>query len=712
MIITTSVLAQLLQVQPQLRPQIYFKSSLTALSHAMEDQVLAGSDQPLVIASFQRERFYRQEAHRYRRIAKRTPQVYVLAAPEAEFKNSSDYYETVAFDSLDTLSQEWHLVVIGKQYANCLICRERPEPVADSTNSEIDPSRRFEGIWTFDRNVSNQAAELLLARIGAYRPELAAKLEEAKSRYLGDSSAIDSELTQSALSAQLDQSPQTQASPNPDPFVQRLVTYLQAGQYKLLKAYRSISAQEQKERLVNSITAAIRRSLNPDEILEVAVQELGQALGSCRCLIYCCKATDTVATINHEFLGAKDRGEASLAPTLGQTWPLQDNCLFQEVVKRQEAVYVEDAQEEIPLNGTNKSRNTHADGKTRNSPSTTLKNLVKQFSMRSWLMVPVLYQGQLLGMVELHHCGTTPYRWKEDELALVEAIATQVGVALIQAEAYANLEDLNQQLEALDRTRSNLVAITGHELRTPLSTIQVCLESLASEPDMSPELRQVMLNTALTDAERMRKLVQDFLTLSRLESGRVEWHAEPLSLSECIDLALSHIRARRSESERPQITIQVPEDLPLVRADGEWLVETLAKLLDNACKFTTPQGQITIESHTNGGSMIEVTVADTGRGIEPNRLEDVFDRFYQEEGALRRTTGGTGLGLAICRQIVKGWGGEIWADSAGKDQGSRFHFTIPISTRPSESKSSTASRKRSTPSNNKRSTVRSRKAIQ
>jgi signal transduction histidine kinase len=105
-------------------------------------------------------------------------------------------------------------------------------------------------------------------------------------------------------------------------------------------------------------------------------------------------------------------------------------------------------------------------------------------------------------------------------------------------------------------------------------------------------------------------------------------------------------------------------------------------------------------------------VADTGRGIEPNRLEDVFDRFYQEEGALRRTTGGTGLGLAICRQIVKGWGGEIWADSAGKDQGSRFHFTIPISTRPSESKSSTASRKRSTLSNNKRSTVRSRKAIQ
>jgi signal transduction histidine kinase len=76
--------------------------------------------------------------------------------------------------------------------------------------------------------------------------------------------------------------------------------------------------------------------------------------------------------------------------------------------------------------------------------------------------------------------------------------------------------------------------------------------------------------------------------------------------------------------------------------------------------------------------MLEVTVTDTGRGIEPNRLEAVFDRFYQEEGSLRRTVGGTGLGLAISKQIVRGWGGKIWADSAGKNQGSVFHFTIPF----------------------------------
>jgi DICT domain-containing protein/signal transduction histidine kinase len=688
MSIPNSVLVDLLQALPNLRSQIYFKSSLTALSHAMEDQVLAGSDQPLVIASFQKERFYRQEAHRYRRIAQKTPHVYVLAAPETDFTNGWDRYETIAFEATDVLSQEWHLVVLSPQYATCLVCRERPAlekddevgrtkseadnpiefevggiPIADLTpHPSIDSTRRFEGIWTFDRRVTCSAAELLLNRIFLYRPELAAKIEQAKRQFLVEL-------------------PSGFSNVDPNPFVERLVTYIQSSQYKLLKAYRAIAAQEQKERLVNSITTAIRRSLNPDEILQVAVQELGKALHACRCLLYRCKETDAAATITHEFLGLP------ISAVAGQTWPLQDNVLFQEVVQKRERVYIADTQTKPSLtqadNSLSKSKGTRAKGKRENKsasvlPLGSLQALAKQFSIKSWIMVPILYQDRLLGMIELHHCGSEQHEWEADELKLVEAIATQVGFALIQAEAYANLEDLNQQLEALDRTRSNLVAITGHELRTPLSTIQVCLESLASEPDMSFELRQVMLSSALTDAERMRKLVQDFLTLSRLESGRVEWHPEPLSLQECIDLALSSIRARLSDNQVPQIETQVPSDLPLVRADGEWLVEVLAKLLDNACKFTTPKGTVIVEAKSNGSQMLEVTVADTGRGIEANRLEAVFDRFYQEEGALRRTTGGTGLGLAICRQIVNSWGGEIWAESEGKDQGSRFHFTLPI----------------------------------
>lgn len=484
MSISTSVLSDLLQNLPQLRSQIYFKASLIALSHAMEDQVLAAdSEQPLLIASFQSERYYRQEAYRYRRIAQRSNQVYVLAAPETDFTNSSEYYETVAFDpEKDALGQEWHLVVIAQHYASCVVCRERPinleqHSSASLSTTDIDPARQFEGFWSSAREVTCKAADLLLERILIYRPELETKIELARSSFGLVRPQVSNLKTKTPRkrSAKLSAKPgshsdtlQLSHNIDPDPFIQRLVTYLQAGQYKLLKAYGSIAAQERKERLVNSITSAIRRGnhtgqpLHPEEILKVAVQELGQALSACRCLIYRAGATDTTATINYEFL------RPSVASVAGQTWPLQNNPLFQEAIQ-QEKVYVSDTETE-----------------ERITSSRALAAIASQFEIRSWLIVPIFYQGQLLGIVELHHCGADPHQWETDEIALVEAIATQVGAAIIQAEAYANLEDLNQQLEALDRTRSNLIAITGHELRTPLSTIQVCLESLASEPDMPP----------------------------------------------------------------------------------------------------------------------------------------------------------------------------------------------------------------------------------
>jgi DICT domain-containing protein/signal transduction histidine kinase len=629
-----SVLGELLRQMPQLRSHLYFKSSLTALSHAMEDRILAGTDSPLLIASFQQERFYRQEAHRYRRLGEISDHVYVLAAPDTEFKENDPGYELIAFDPQDALAQEWHLVVIGAQSAACLICREKIVPPSEMpVLPEIDPSRRFEGIWTFDRQVTIAAANIILDRIQAYRPELAAKIALAKEQFL---LAVPTQFPTNDNSA--------------DAFVQRLVTYLQARQYKLLKAYKSIEEKEARERLVNSITGAIRRSLNSTEILDIAVQELGKATGVCRCLMYRCQEDDTTAHITHEY-----RAHKRVPSVLGRDWNLADNPLFRSVATHHESVSLSEVK-----------------------VTKTWQKSIDKLGITDWLMVPVMYQDRLLGIVELHCHKSAAASWSSHTVSLVEAIATQIGSTLIQAEAYSNLEYLNQQLAALDRTRANLVAITGHELRTPLSTIQVCLESLATEPDMSPELRQVMLNTALDDAERMRKLVQDFLTLSQLESGKVEWHPEPLSLGECINLAMSGLNTRSYEDKLPKIIVNISRNLPPICADGEWLVEVLTKLLDNACKFTGSKGEITIQAQSYAPDMLEVIITDTGRGIEPELLQAVFERFYQAEGALRRTAGGTGLGLAICRQIVNNWGGEIWAESAGKNHGSSFHFTVPL----------------------------------
>ena len=647
----TSIVEEIFEALPMLRSQMYFKTSLTALSHAMEDQVLAGTEvAPLIIASFQQERFYRQEAHRYERIGDLSDQVYVLSAAETKFSESEDGYEKVSFDEEDALAEEWHLVVLGDRYSAALICREHHDShdvkeslVEGISTPHLDQTRRFEGVWTLDRQVSQRAADLLLGRIERYRPELAEKVKAARKQFIPKQLSTDL-----AVEA--------------DPFAQRLITYLQAGQYKQLKAYKAIALQEQRARLVNSITAAIRQSLDPSEIFAIATQELGSVLNVSRCIIYRVEPDDADITIKHEYR------QPHLNSLKGIAWPLKHNPLYQWVKSHHESLAVDDVTGKV------------ADGVDL---STTLPRL-HRWQIRSCLLVPLVHKNRLLGMVELHLIGGRNRQWEDDEVMLTEAIANQLSVALIQAEAYANLGDLNQQLADLERTRSNLIAITGHELRTPLSTIRVCLESLLTEPDMDADMRQIMLDTAMTDAERMRKLVQDFLTLSRLESRRVEWNLESLSLQECVDLALSSLRWQNSSNAAPSMRIEtdLSDDLPFVRADGEWIVEVLSKLLDNACKFTEANGQVTIHAETVGKKMVEITVSDSGRGIESDRLETVFERFYQEEGALRRSVGGTGLGLAICQQIIEGLGGKIWATSAGKNQGTQIHFTLPAAGKP------------------------------
>ncbi len=620
---------------------MYFKTSLTALSHAMEDQVLAGGDAPLMIASFQQERFYRQEAHRYLRLAEISPHIYVLAAADTQFAApSKDSYshETIAFDADDALVDEWHLVVLGKEYTACLVCREhRPAEGGQLLNHipGIDQTRRFEGIWTLDRHVCEQAAHLLLQRILFYRPDLEAKIQAAYDEFLPDRVSHAETWTENGSS----------------PFAQRLVTYVQASQYKLLKAYKVLVAQENRERLINSITAAIRQSLNPTEVFAIATHELGQVVATSRCIIYR-SSEDAAVTIHHEFR------QPSVPSLREREWPLAQHPLYQTVVKTREPLTYIHGAKDPPIDDVS-----------------ALEPLMNQGNISGFLLVPLIYQDRLLGVIELHQCQPEPVAWNSQDLRLVEAVATQLSVAVIQAEAYANLESLNQQLADLERTRSNLIAITGHELRTPLSTIRICLESIASEPDMPVEMQQVMLQTALEDSERMQRLVQDFLTLSRLESGRIEWNLESLSLQECVALALS---SRRVLSDAPTITVDIPDQLPLIRGDGEWIVEVLRKLLDNACKFTGPNGAISIKAAVVGDRTLEVSVNDNGRGIEPQQLETVFERFYQEEGALRRSVGGTGLGLAICRQIIEALDGRIWATSEGKNKGTQVHLTLPL----------------------------------
>ncbi|MGD1911396.1 MAG: DICT sensory domain-containing protein [Rivularia sp. (in: cyanobacteria)] len=655
-----SLLHNLLLTNKFLRPQIYFKASLTALSHAMEDLVIVGTEKPLVIANFQQERFYRQEARRYARIAKRSDQVYVLCAPDSDLVATSTPYTVIPFESSDNfLAQEWHLIIIAQAYSACIVCREFSAPVEGVS---LDQLRQFKGIWTFERQVSKTAAILLLNRILDYRPELAEKVEIAKQRY---------DLT---LDNKTDNNTDQILEIDARLFTGRLVNYIQSSQYQQLKYYRTILKKENFERLINRVTNFIRNSLNTEEILQNTVRELGHVFSPCRCIFYDYPNSEQPKSINYEWV-------ADVFPSMkGEIWVTANHPLFQTALGQNRVISISDTTQDLGIQAYPE-----------------LSENFQRWQIRSCLLIPIRHQETCLGTLEIHHCGNQAYIWNESEKTFVEAIATQVAVALMQAQAYRNLETLNRRLADLERTQSNLIAIVGHELRTPLSTIQICLETLALEENIPQEVQQTMLDTALGDSERMGRLIGDFLTLSKLEANTARSQLESTSLQESLSLVLGSFKKRNLSENLPKIIVDLPSDLPFVEVEREGLVEVFSKLLDNACKFTPPKGKVTISAqiyqqeteyypiHSGNEAekqpslnLLEIIIKDTGRGIEPLQLERIFQRFYQEENFLQRSIGGTGLGLAICRQIIQKFGGQIWAVSNGKNQGSEFHFTLPI----------------------------------
>jgi len=651
--LTNSLLRDLATEYTHLRPQIYFKSSLTALARAAQDLVLADHGEYLVIANFQQEKFFYQQKRRFQTMATKSSHVYVLGVPDTTsgFVVDNCDYETIPITSTDTLAGERYLVIIGARYSACLIVRDKLS-LKDLQNagSNVEQGERFEGIWSFERDIAYTAADWLLGIITNYRPELRGKTQQARKLFkLRRSPDI--------------QSQSESGSANLNIFAQRLVTYLQAGQYKLLKAYKAIASAEKKEFLINKIASAQRSSLNPQAILLTTVKELGQLFPNCRCILYRLNPEDTEVEIEYEFKPER------LKSLIGHKWSIVNNPLFIAAQAQKSTLAIEDVASNPYLN-----------------ENSILKEKITRAKIHSWLMVSIRYQGKLLGMLELHYGGDHDFQWKPEDISLVEAIATSAGAALTQASAYTNLVELNTQLESVERIQSNLIAIVGHELRTPLSTIRICLESLAAEPDMMPEFRNTMLDTALGDSDRLGHLIQDFLTLSKLEAGKAYTNIEATTIDYALNLALRRIKTTAKIKQLPSIQVNLPDPLPSVVADVDGLVEIFGKLLDNACKFTSTNDKVTITAHAiepthqrnNQHKALEIVISDTGRGIPPDRLEAIFDRFSQSESYLRRTVSGVGLGLIICRKIIQNMGGEIWATSQGENQGSQFHFTLPI----------------------------------
>ncbi|MGZ8607417.1 MAG: sensor histidine kinase [Actinomycetota bacterium] len=211
-------------------------------------------------------------------------------------------------------------------------------------------------------------------------------------------------------------------------------------------------------------------------------------------------------------------------------------------------------------------------------------------------------------------------------------------------------------------------------MKTPISALRAHLENLLDGVEQAePRTLQVML----AQSERLGRLVDQLLELSRLESGDVPLDRAEVPLRPLVARVLSEIEVTRSRHD-VELAQDVPEDLPPVFADAERVHQVLFNLLDNAVRFTQAGGVVRVTAARHNGA-VDVTVADTGPGIAAEHLPRVFERFYRVDTARSREEGGTGIGLAIARSVVEAHGGRIWAESE-PGKGSTFTFELPVAT--------------------------------
>jgi two-component system, OmpR family, phosphate regulon sensor histidine kinase PhoR len=229
------------------------------------------------------------------------------------------------------------------------------------------------------------------------------------------------------------------------------------------------------------------------------------------------------------------------------------------------------------------------------------------------------------------------------------------------------------RLKQLERTREEFVANVSHELRTPLSLIKGYVETLLDGAKDNPEVQTKFLQTIQRNSERLQFLIEDLLTISELESGRLKMNLQSLRLRSLVDRVLEDFKTQ-AESRRVELKNQVP-DLT-ARGDSERLQQVLGNLVGNAIKYGRDGGHVSVTGQVLNGSAIELCVQDDGPGIPTESLERIFERFYRVDKARSREQGGTGLGLSIVKHIVQSHGGKVWAKSE-LGHGTAFYFTLP-----------------------------------
>jgi Na+/proline symporter/nitrogen-specific signal transduction histidine kinase len=242
--------------------------------------------------------------------------------------------------------------------------------------------------------------------------------------------------------------------------------------------------------------------------------------------------------------------------------------------------------------------------------------------------------------------------------------------------ATEELRSANERLKELDRLKDDFVATVSHELRTPLTSIRTFSQILRDNPALEPAERARQLGIVIKESERLTRLINQILDVSKLESGNVEWHPVSVDMREIVEDTVEAMREVARE-KNIELSVRVPTRVPAVTADLDRIVQVMLNLLSNALKFCDPrQGRVEVALSQDGGA-VRVDVRDNGPGIDLPDRDGIFEKFRQAGDPLAGKPQGSGLGLHISRRIVERLGGRLWLDSR-PGEGACFSFTLPV----------------------------------
>ncbi len=297
---------------------------------------------------------------------------------------------------------------------------------------------------------------------------------------------------------------------------------------------------------------------------------------------------------------------------------------------------------------------------------------------QSALYVPMISESKVVGVMSLQHYE--PNAFDTTDLALVSILANQAAISLENARLFAqvqshNLElerrvserthdlaEANERLKELDHLKDEFISNVSHEFRTPLTNIKLYLQLLARG---RPEKRGEYLQTLQRETFRLENLIEDLLDLSQLDSKAKSFHFESANIN-YLTVELIQDRAALAAERGLILDCQLAADLPLTRIDSRKFMQVMSNLTTNAINYTPAGGVIMLTTafeHADNTDWATFTVRDTGRGISPQEMPHLFERFYRGEASYRSKAPGTGLGLAICKQIVELMEGHITGES-------------------------------------------------